>query len=60
MRTWFPRIVTMSKLGCSRFTLASVLGSQIVAIVLASLALATILALLTDAYGPELVRLLIL
>jgi putative ABC transport system permease protein len=53
-------IVTMSKMGCSRFTIASVLGSQIIVIVFASSALATILALLTDVYGPELVRLLIL
>jgi putative ABC transport system permease protein len=53
-------IVTMSKMGCSRFTIASVLGSQITIIVLASAAIATTLALLTDVYGSELVRMLIL
>ena len=53
-------IVTMSKIGCSRFTIASVLGSQIAIIVLASCALATTLVLLTDVYGSELVRLMIL
>jgi putative ABC transport system permease protein len=53
-------IVTMSKMGCSRFTIVSILGSQIGIIVLASSAIATTLALLTDAYGSALVRLLIL
>ena len=53
-------IVTMSKMGCSRFTIASVLGSQITIIVFASAAIATTLALLTDMYGSELVRMLIL
>jgi hypothetical protein len=53
-------IVTMSKMGCSRFTIASLLGSQIAIIVSVSLAASTALALLTDAYGSELVRLLIL
>jgi putative ABC transport system permease protein len=60
MRLRRAEITTMSKLGCSRFTIASVLGSQIAIVVLASLLLATALALLTDFYGPELVRLLIL
>jgi putative ABC transport system permease protein len=53
-------IVTMSKMGCSRFTIASILGSQIAIIVSVSLAASTAMALLTDAYGSELVRLLIL
>jgi putative ABC transport system permease protein len=53
-------IVTMSKMGCSRFTILSVLGSQIAIIVFAGSAFAVILAILTDVYGSELVRLLIL
>ena len=53
-------LLTMSKIGCSRFTIASILGSQIIIIVAASFAIAATLALLTDTYGPELIRLLIL
>jgi putative ABC transport system permease protein len=53
-------IVTMSKMGCSRFTILSVLGSQIAIIVFAGSAFAVLLAILTDVYGSELVRLLIL
>ena len=53
-------IVTMSKMGCSRFTMASILASQIAMIVFASSLIATTLALLTDAYGSDLIRLFIL
>ena len=52
-------IVTMSKLGCSRFTIASILAVQIAIILAASSAIAATLTAITDAYGPELVRLLI-
>jgi len=60
IRLRHAEIVTMSKMGCSRFTIASVLGSQIAIIVIASSAFAATLALLTEVYGSELVRLLIL
>lgn len=51
-------ITTMSKIGCSRFAMASILGSQILIILAISAATATVLTLITDAYGRELVRLL--
>ena len=53
-------MVTMSKMGCSRFKTASLLGSQIAIILAASLLIATALAVATNVYGSELVRLLIL
>lgn len=53
-------IVTMSKMGCSRFAIASILGNQIAIILVASSAIATALTGATNEYGPELVRLLIL
>ena len=53
-------IATMSKLGCSRLTIVSILGSQILIILAISAASATVLTLITDAYGPELVRLLMI
>ena len=53
-------IKTMKKMGCSRFTIASLLGSQIMIIVVFSVVLACMLTLITNAYGPELVRLLML
>lgn len=52
-------IVTISKMGCSRFTIVSILGSQIAIIVCTGAILAAGFALLTDAYGPELVKLMI-
>jgi putative ABC transport system permease protein len=51
-------IATMTKMGCSRFTIATILGSQIVIILAISAANATALTLITDAYGRELVHLL--
>jgi len=51
-------IATMTKMGCSRFAIASILGSQILIILAISVANATALTLITDAYGRELVRLL--
>ncbi len=53
-------IVTMFKLGCSRFTIASVLGSEIAILLTISFASACLLSLMTHAYGPALVRWLIL
>ncbi len=53
-------ISTMSKMGCSRFTITSILGSQILIILAISIGSAAVLTLITDAYGRELVRLLIL
>ncbi|MCH9656868.1 MAG: ABC transporter permease [Planctomycetes bacterium] len=53
-------IATMKKIGCSRFTIAVLLGSQIMIIIVFSVVLASILTLITNAYGPELVRFLLL
>ncbi len=53
-------IATMSKIGCSRLAIASILGSQILIILAMSAVSATVLTLITDAYGRELARLLIL
>jgi putative ABC transport system permease protein len=53
-------IATMTKLGCSRLTIASILASQIFILLALSAAGATVLTLITDAYGPELVRLIML
>ena len=53
-------IATMSKMGCSRFAIASILGSQIVMILGVGIASAAALAMVTDAYGREIVRLLVL
>ncbi len=51
-------IATMSKIGCSRFTITSILGGQVLIILAMSAATAAVLTLVTDAFGPELVRLL--
>lgn len=53
-------IDTMTKMGCSRFTLTKILGSQMAIILAAGLMLAVILTYATNAFGAELVRLLIL
>lgn len=53
-------IVTMSKMGCARHKIASILGSQVVIIFAASLVLAAMLTRVTNQYGPELVRLFVL
>lgn len=52
-------IVTMTKIGCSRFTIVSILGSQVVIILAASIAIAVTMTLATNAFGAELVRLLV-
>ncbi len=53
-------IVTMSKMGCSRFQIASILGAQIGIVFIVSTGLAIMLTVVTDVYGLALVRLLIL
>lgn len=53
-------ITTMTKMGCSRFTVASVLGSQIAIIVAVSISIASLLTLATSSFGPDLVRYVIL
>ena len=53
-------IVTISKMGCSRFTIASIVGSQIAIILAGSVVLAALLTFATSAYGPQLARMLIL
>ena len=52
-------ITTVSKIGCSRGTIASILGSQLLIILVISAVCTFVLTLLTDAYGRELVRWLI-
>jgi len=51
-------LLTMSKIGCSRFTIALILGNQIAVLVGAGVVVAALLTLLTNAYGSELVRFL--
>ncbi|MGY8767689.1 MAG: hypothetical protein ACKVH8_04535 [Pirellulales bacterium] len=50
----------MKKIGCSRFTIAMNLGCQILIILSASVVGVVCLTLVTDLYGRELIRLLIL
>jgi hypothetical protein len=50
----------MTKMGCSRFTIASILGSQIAIILATSIAVAALLTLATNSLGSELVRYFIL
>lgn len=52
-------ISTISKMGCSRFAIASILGSQILIILAISALASTGLTLLTATYGRELIRLLV-
>ncbi len=52
-------IMTMSKMGCSRFKIASILGSQIAIILVVSTGIAATLTVITDAYGLALVHLFI-
>jgi putative ABC transport system permease protein len=51
---------TMSKIGCSRWNVGSLLVGEILIVVALSVALAAGLALVTNAYGPSLIRELIL
>jgi putative ABC transport system permease protein len=53
-------ITTIRKMGCSRFTIATVLGNQVLIIIVISALSAAVLTLMTNAYGPELVRFLML
>ncbi len=52
-------LVTMTKIGCSRFMIASILGSQLAIVFLASFILAAALTATTNSLAPELVRLFI-
>ena len=47
---------TMSKIGCSRWNVGSLLVGEILIVVALSVALAAGLALVTNAYGPSLIR----
>ena len=51
---------TMWKLGCSRFAIGSMLGWQVLIVLVASSVLAGGMTLVTDVYGRELVRWLVL
>jgi putative ABC transport system permease protein len=53
-------LITMTKMGCSRSAIGSILGSQIAIIVCGSLLLATMLTALVAVYGEELVRQVVL
>ena len=53
-------IMTVSKIGCSHGTIAAMLGGQMLIVLAFSGLSATILTLLTDAYGRELAQMLIL
>jgi putative ABC transport system permease protein len=53
-------IMTMSKMGCSRFAIFSILGCQVLIVLVISGVLAVGLTTMTDVYGRELVRWLIL
>lgn len=53
-------LVTMLKMGCSRHKIVTILGSQIAIILAVSFIFATILAVVTNLCGPDLVRFLIL
>jgi putative ABC transport system permease protein len=53
-------LVTMSKIGCSRGRIASILVGQIAIILFAGSVIAIVLTVATNEYGPEFVRLLIL
>jgi putative ABC transport system permease protein len=52
-------ITTMSKMGCARHTIASIIGSQIAIILAAGAAIAALLTRITYQFGPELVRFII-
>ena len=53
-------LVTMSKIGCSRFKIAEILGTQIAVILAASLSLAGMLTLATSYFGAEIMRMVLL
>ncbi|MGI9429480.1 MAG: ABC transporter permease [Bythopirellula sp.] len=52
-------ITTMTKIGCSRFAIAGVLGCQVAIILACSLLAAAAMTLLAAAFGHELVRMLV-
>ncbi len=53
-------LVSMFKMGCSRYTVACILGMQVAILLAASLGTVCMLTVVTNLYGPELVRFLIL
>ncbi|MGI9472362.1 MAG: ABC transporter permease [Rubripirellula sp.] len=53
-------IVTMSKMGCARHTIVSILGCQVLILLFVGGSLACLLTLITNQYGTELVRFLVL
>lgn len=53
-------IVTMSKIGCARHTLAAILGSQIVLVLFVGGSLAAALVLVTHLYGENIIRALVM
>lgn len=53
-------IVTMSKIGCARHTLAAILGSQIALVLLVVGSLALALVLITHVWGENIIRALVM
>jgi putative ABC transport system permease protein len=53
-------MVTMWKMGCARHTIVSILGCQIAVVFLAGAALAALMTLVTNHFGPDFVRFLAL
>ncbi|MEM8671878.1 MAG: ABC transporter permease [Planctomycetota bacterium] len=51
-------MITMRKMGCSRYTIASVLGCQMTVIFIISATLAVLLTFATNQFGPNVIRLL--
>ena len=52
--------MTMTKMGCSRHRIASVLSMQVALLLVSSTAIAGLLVVATSSFGPDLVRLIIL
>lgn len=53
-------LTTMFKIGCSRYAIVSIIGCQMVIILCVSFLCASALTFITDMYGGQLVRLLVL
>ena len=53
-------MLTMSRMGCSRTTIASILGGQIAIVLMASCIVASLLTVVVDLYGRELVQWIVL
>ncbi len=52
-------ILTMSKMGCARHTISAIIGGQIIIILVAGVAIAASLTLITRQFGPELLRFIV-